>query len=146
MDAARAVLPASTDSLKACAQAQANDRICSKLIAFCKSGWPTRNQLCRELKEYWSIQGNLTLSDALLLYVYQARIVVPSCMRLQTLEKIHQGHQGIQRCRLRVDSSVWWPGVSKAVENFVHLCPTCQKLTTPPREPLMTTPLPSYPW
>ena len=88
VNAARAVLPASTDSLKAYAQAQANSRICSKLIEFCKSGWPTRNQLCRELKEYWSIRGNLTLNDALLLY--QAHIVVPSCMRQQTLEKIHQ--------------------------------------------------------
>ena len=33
-----------------------------------------------------------------------------------------------------------------AIEHYVQSCPTCQKLTIPPREPLMTTPLPNYPW
>ena len=67
-------------------------------------------------------------------------------MRQQTLAKIHNGHQGIQRCRLRVASSVWWPGVANAIEQFVRSCPTCQRLTVPHREPLLTTPSPSYPW
>jgi len=65
VEAIRAVLPASTDRLKAYAQAQANDRVCSRLIEFFKSGCPARNQLCRELKEYWSTRGNLTLDDTL---------------------------------------------------------------------------------
>ena len=67
-------------------------------------------------------------------------------MRQQTLAKIHNGHQGIQRCRLRVASSVWWPVVANAIEQFVQSCPTCQRLTVPHREPLLTTPSPSYPW
>ena len=32
------------------------------------------------------------------------------------------------------------------MENFVQSCPVCQKTTPPNREPLITTPLPSYPW
>ena len=52
VQAIRAVLPASADRLEAYAQKQANDRICSQLIEFCTSGWPSRNQLSRELKEY----------------------------------------------------------------------------------------------
>ena len=47
---------------------------------------------------------------------------------------------------MRVSSSVWWPGVSREMENFVQSCPVCQKTTPPNREPLITTPLPSYPW
>jgi len=43
-------------------------------------------------------------------------------------------------------SSVWWPGVSKAVETYVKNCPQCQKTFTPPREPLMVVPLPKRPW
>ena len=140
----RAVLPASAECLERYAQVQRSDRICSKLIEFCKSGWPTRNQLSRELKDYWRFRGNLTLCNSLLLY--QARIVVPTSMRQETLEKIHHGHQGIQRCRLRVSSSVWWPGITSAIEQFVQSCPTCQKLTIPSKEPLLTTPLPSHPW
>ena len=144
VQAIRTVLPASADRLETYAKKQANDRICSKLIEFCTSGWPSRNQLSRELKEYWRYRGCLTLSKNLLLY--QTRIVVPSEMRQETLDKIHHGHQGIQRYKLRIASSVWWPGVSTAIEHFVQSCPTWQKLTVLPREPLMTTPLPNYPW
>ena len=67
-------------------------------------------------------------------------------MRQETLNRIHHGHQGIQRCKLRVASSVWWPGVSSAVEQFVQSCPVCQKLTIPPKEPLISPTLPHYPW
>ena len=117
-------LPASTDHLEAFSKAQANDGSCSKLIELCKSGWPTRNQLSRQLEKYWRFWGNLTLSNAFLLY--QGCIVIPSHMRQQTLEKIHHGHK---RCIMHVASSVWWPGVTSAIEQFVQACPTCQKLT-----------------
>ena len=65
---------------------------------------------------------------------------------METLHKIHAGHQGIVRCRLRATSSVWWPGISKDVESYVKKCPECVKMTANPREPLLTTPLPRYPW
>ena len=137
-------LPASADRLEAFSKAQANDSICSKLIEFCTFGWPPRNQLSRDLKQCWRFRGNLTLSSALLLY--QSCIVIPLNMRRETLAKIQHGHQGIQRCRLHVASSVWWPGVTSTIEQFVQACPTCQKLTNLHREPLLSTPLPRYPW
>ena len=67
-------------------------------------------------------------------------------MRHETLQKIHQGHQGIQRCCLRIKTSVWWPGVSKDIEALVQSCTECQKSATLPREPLIQSPLPNYPW
>ena len=109
-----AALPASSNRLDSYSRAQATDQVCSKLIEYCKTGWPARNELSRNMKDYWRFRGDLTLSDNLLLY--QSRIVIPASMQQMTLEKIHHGHQGIQRCRLRLCSSVWWPGVSTAVE------------------------------
>ena len=52
---------------------------------------------------------------------FESRIVVPASTLYATmpLEKIHHGHQGIQRRRMRASSSVCWPGVSTAVERFV---------------------------
>jgi len=70
--------------------------------------------------------------------------MVPLEMRQETLT---HGHQGIQQCKLRIAYSVWWPGVSTAIEHFVQSCSTYQKLTAlPTREPLITTTLPNYPW
>ena len=47
---------------------------------------------------------------------------------------------------MRISTSVWWPRVSKEMESFVKSCPVCQKTTTPNKEPLISTLLPSHPW
>ena len=62
------------------------------------------------------------------------------------MEKIHEGHQGVERCRMRARSSVWWPGVTSQIQQFVENCRTCAKEARPRREPLLPTPLPDYPW
>jgi len=67
-------------------------------------------------------------------------------MREEVLNKVHTGHQGIQRCCLRISTAIWWPGVSKDIEQFIKSCPTCQKTTVPHTEPLLQPPLPRYPW
>ena len=48
----------------------------------------------------------------------------------------------IERCRLRVSTSVWWPEVSAQTEEFL----TCMKLALPIREPLISSKLPKHPW
>ena len=96
------------------------------------------------MKPYWQSLDKLSLHNDLLLF--GSRIVVPKQLRKLNLEKIHQGHQGINRCCLRVKSSIWWPGVSKEMEAFVKKCPHCEQFATPPEEPMMSTPLPSHPW
>ena len=106
-------LPASETRLNTYRQGQADDAIVSKVITYCQSGWPHKHQISDKLRPYWAIRGKLSLYDHLLLY--GNCIVVPPKLRSETLAKIHQGHQGIQRCHLRIISSVWWPGVSQAV-------------------------------
>ena len=117
---------------------------CRTLIEYCKSGWPEKHKVKGELKRFWQVRGELTYSNDLLLF--RSRIIVPKSLRGETLQKIHAGHQGIVRCRLRVAESVWWPGVSHEVEHFIKSCAECQKNTVPPREPLIPSDLPSYPW
>jgi len=97
-----------------------------------------------KLKPYWQHRDKLTLHNDLLLF--GNRMVVPKQLQKQTLEKIHQGHQGINRCRLRIKSSIWWPGVSNEMGMFIKQCPHCEQSTTPPRELMISTPLPSHPW
>ena len=144
VEAVISALPADQDHLERYAQAQAQDTECSKLIEFCKSGWPNRQSLRGEIRKYWQTRSELSMYKNLLLF--GSRIVVPKALRKEILEKIHKGHQGILRCRLRVSESVWWPGVSVEVEQFIKSCPVCQKTTVPAREPLIPSTLPSYPW
>ena len=63
------------------------------------------------------LKSNITIGEDLLLC--GGRIVVLQSLWEETLKKLHQGHQGIQQCHLRAQSSVWWPGVSRQISDFI---------------------------
>ena len=75
-----------------------------------------------------------------------SRLIIPSSLRLDTLDKIHAGHQGIRKCRDRARQSFWWPGISKQIEDMVTTWPTCCKHRKNHAEPKISTPLPERPW
>ena len=60
--------------------------------------------------------------------------------------KLHVGHQGMVRCRLRAKSSVWWPGLYSQIKDFIKNCHECARDYKPHKEPLIPTSLPDYPW
>ena len=74
------------------------------------------------------------------------RIVIPASLRLEMLDRIHTGHQGISKCREQARQSVWWPGLSRQLEELVKNCSTCRKFTTQRSETLIPTALPELPW
>lgn len=47
------------------------------------------------------------------------RLVIPSTLRNDVLAKLHEGHQGIVKCKARARQSVWWPGLSQQVSEMV---------------------------
>ena len=144
MQAAISGIPASKDYLEEYRKAQSQDIVCSQLMEFCRSSWPTHKQVTGEMKKYWQFRSNFSVCDNLLLF--GTRIVVPTSKQVETLQKIHQGHQGFQKCRLRISTSVWWLGVTQNLEKFIKECPTCQQTIPPQNEPLLPTPLPDHPW
>ena len=137
-------LPAGSERLREYTSAQDSDTICSRVKTYCKEGWPDKYNLGPELRPYWEKRDELTMSGNLLMCGH--RIVVPESMQEVTLRKIHQGHQGIRRSRLRAQTSVWWPGLSRRIADYVRRCPDCARDTTPNKELLMPTELPDYPW
>ena len=137
-------LPATKQRLAAYKEAQESDPVCQQVTLYCRQGWPTKNTVRPEVAPYWKFKEFLTECKGLLMYGH--RIVVPASLQRETLNKLHEGHQGIERCRGRVTSSVWWPGVSTQMAQIVKQCPECAKNSTPAKEPLMTSPLPDYPW
>lgn len=87
---------------------------------------------------FWKVHGSLTICDNLLLF--SGRIVVPQSLQKETMEKIHEGHEGIDRCRARVKSSVWWPGIDQHISQKVQQCQSCCKKGKSRKEPLQLTP------
>jgi hypothetical protein len=54
------------------------------------------------------------------------RIVMPKCLRHQTLSLAHEGHQGIVRTKQLLRQKVWWPGIDAEAETLVKTCLPCQ--------------------
>ncbi|XP_064477447.1 uncharacterized protein K02A2.6-like [Ornithodoros turicata] len=62
------------------------------------------------------------------------------------LDRIHEGHQGVVRCRARAKDSVWWPGVSAAIKQGVTNCQQTALNNSQPREPMIPSVTPELPW
>ena len=137
-------LPATQKRLQEYEKAQALDPGCSTVVKYCQLGWPDKHKIEPHLKIFWRNRGKLTVNQGLLLY--GRCIVVPPTLRKETLQKIHDGHQGIVRCRLRARGSVWWPGIMTHIKDLVERCSICARKRKPPREPLLPSQLPDYPW
>ena len=110
------------------------DSICSRVKRYCTSRWPKKHLIEAELLPYWKVRNSLTLYNGLLLY--NSHIIVPHSLQLETLEKIQEGHQGIEHYRMLINSSVWWPGVSRSIAEKIRKCTTRAKESMPKKEPL----------
>ena len=137
-------LPASKHRLDEYREAQSKDSVCQQLFEYCRHGWPEKTSVTTEVAPYWKSRGFLSECDGLLLFGH--RIVVPKSLQRETLQKIHAEHQGMERCRTRVSTSVWWPGVTTQMSQVVQQCTECAKNSTQSREPLIVSKLPDYPW
>ena len=143
-EAVVSTLPATSDALENYRAAQANDPVCSQIISFCLKGWPNKHQVTHVIRPYWDSREKISVINNLLLY--GSRIIVPTALQQDTVEKIHCGHLGIQKCLSRAKISVWWPGMSQQIKTAVTNCRECVSLSAPSKEPLITSTLPDYPW
>jgi hypothetical protein len=137
-------LPASEQRLQQLISAQKADEVCLKIREYCTTGWPAYMPHMPLLRPYWENRGHFAIIEDMLLY--DDRIVIPQSMRLEILESIHQGHLGVSKCRSRARTSVWWPGMSKTIEEMVNKCVTCAINRPETKEPLMPSSLPDRPW
>ena len=106
-------LPASKGRLEEYKEAQELDPLLSQVRQYCESKWPEKKFIHPVLIPYYQARNNLTVCNDLLLF--NGRIVVPKALRAETLQRVHSGHQRVERCRARVAVSVWWPRVLRDV-------------------------------
>ena len=74
------------------------------------------------------------------------RIVIPSSLHEDMLDRLHTGHQGITKCRRRALQSVWWPGLNSHLERLVTNCAECCRNRVQHPELLLPTTFPNLPW
>ena len=111
---------------------------------FCQSHWPNKSTLKGDIKKYVPVMNELSVCNNLL--IRGDRVVIPPTLQRDILEKLHSGHQGTTKRRERAKHSVWWPGITKDIENIVSDCPMCCKHRQQHAEPLLPSTLPARPW
>lgn len=101
-------------------QAQQKDEVCQKVIQYCQEGWPDKSLVKGGLKQFFHVASELSVEDGLLLR--GNRIVIQMALRAPVLNRLHEGHLGINKCRDRARESVWWPGLNRELEVKISTC------------------------
>jgi len=138
-------IPASKERMQLIRDQSRKDSLISQAIELTLNGWPKIHEICPGLRELYHARGNLSVVDGLLMYDH--RIVIPEDMRREMLVRIHEGHMGITKSRLRAQDAVWWPGISSDIKTTIEQCYHCQvHKPSQKAEPLQPRPLPERPW
>ena len=58
------------------------------------------------------------------------RIIVPKDMRDYMLDQVHEGHFGMDKCKMHMSNCCYWPNVNKEIEGMIRNCPTCLEFAT----------------
>jgi len=65
------------------------------------------------------------------------RLVIPSAWRKDVLQKLHLSHCGIEKSKANARMTVFWPGMTKDIEEMVSSCEKCMTYKSKqPKEPL----------
>ena len=96
------------------------DEVCQTLRQYCNEGWPDSTRVPDALKPYWQTKDDLSVVHGLLLKA--ERIVIPTAISLEMLDRVQEGHQGVTKCRARAKRALWWPGLSRQIEGLVKQC------------------------
>ena len=63
------------------------------------------------------------------------------------LTKIHHSHRGPEYCLRFARDAVFWPNMSKDIEEFCHSCSTCAQYgKQAAAKPMLSHPIPTLPW
>lgn len=101
------------------------DQVLQTVIRFMQNGWPRKELVPPEVYFYYSIKDELSYVKGLVFK--NTCVVVPTIMRKDMLKLIHCNHLGIDKCKARARQALFWPHMSKEIEDIIKNCETCLK-------------------
>lgn len=123
-----------------------SDTVLQKLIATIHRGWPHRAYNAPpETRPYFPFRDELTTEQGIVLKGQKA--VIPKSLQTEYARILHEGHPGTEATKRRARDLVYWPTMSKDIEQLISSCTICN--TTKPhqtKEPLKSYRTPSLPW
>ena len=118
--------PVTMEQLKV---ATRRDAILSKVVQYTCTSWPAC--VPETFASFQRKKEELSVENGCLLW--GVRVVIPSSLRTQVKDQLHQDHCGISRMKAIARSYLWWPGLD-------------QELESPPVAPMHPWIWPEAPW
>ncbi|XP_045537629.1 uncharacterized protein K02A2.6-like [Papilio machaon] len=136
----------SSEKTKLVKEFTAKDEECQLLISYIGNGWPdNKYEVDERVRAQWSYRELFEYVDGI---IFKDNLVyIPRGLRKEMIERVHDGHMGIDRCKRHAREVMFWPGMSRDVEQRVRRCAACtERAPRPPREPLLFHHIPDIPW
>ena len=103
-----------------------------------KSPNDEKQEIKPELSEYAEYLDSLYVTGDVILY--RDRAVIPSSLRKHVVDSLHATHQGVSTMEPRAQSSVFWPEVTRDIEQVRARCMDCN-VNTPSQAQHPTSPV-----
>ena len=98
-----------------------------------------------ELQEYHRFREHLSSIDGVVLY--KDRVVIPHALRSSVLDALHAAHHCVTTMNARAEASVFWPGITHAIQQLRYSCSDCERnAPSQPSAPPFPTVVPRYPF
>ena len=140
------IVPVSKTKMEEFQDSTSKDTTLQELAKLVHKGWPKERKSCPEiLHPYWNYRECISVENGLLFK--DDRLIVPETERNQILELLHYGHYGIKCTQDRAKESVFWPDITKDIENKVKDCMICQQNSnSQAKEVMQSHDIPKGPW
>lgn len=110
------------------------------------NGWPnTKQEVPDEIRPYWDFREEIHVAEELLFK--GDKLIVPKALQQEMLNKIHSSHLGINKCKARARDTLYWPGMSKQIEDMCSRCAIClEHRKSNMKEPMIPHTTPERAW
>ena len=136
----------SDQTLRQIAEDTATDDHLQELMGFILNGFPNdKRDFPKHLHAYWTYRDELSCQNGV---CYRGtRVIIPSILRPEMLDRIHRSHQGFDPSLSKARDAVYWPYLYNDVKVAVEQCATCQEnQTAQQKEPMRSQPIANKRW
>ena len=139
-------LPMTSEKIAQLKQHTATDEQLQLLADIVAKGWPEKHRAVpHSIRAYWNYRDEIAYIEGLM---YRgSRIIIPSALRRDMLNKLHEPHLGIVKTKQRARSVIFWPNMNQDIERLIEKCDICNKhRKANPHQPLIPHDIPELPW
>lgn len=109
-------------------------------------GWPSHKASVTPLaQQFWQVRDEV-YSEHGLVFVGD-RVVIPESLRQEIISALHDTHIGIEKCKNRARAIMYWPGMSRDIQDAIARCSVCAKFQrSNTQEPMLPHEVPDRLW